>query len=256
MATDKPSSPQTVRSVERAIDLLQVIERANEPLRLVDLCRESGLHAATALRILHPLQERGLVVAENQTYRLGISVLRLTHRFLVGDPLSQFARPMMQQLTARTGLTSSLHIRDSFERVLAVRVDGANQLDYQAPIGRWLPLYNGSGKAIAAFLPAEELEEVIQRGTGYVQANGTELTEEALRADLDAIRRHGYHLSLAERDLDVVAAAVPITSPDGAIAGALSISGPAARTTREDLEGLVPQLKTIGDRISHRRSYG
>jgi DNA-binding IclR family transcriptional regulator len=51
-----------------------------------------------------------------------------------------------------------------------------------------------------------------------------------------AIRKDGHHLSMAERDLDVVAAVVPIYGLDGKITGALSLSGPAGATTRADLE--------------------
>lgn len=249
-------SRSTVRSVERALDILEVLERSDGPIRLVDLCRATGLHAATALRLLTPLQLRGLVVSENQTYQLGAPVLRLAHGYLVTDPLSQFARPVMQRLTAETSLTSSLHVLDGLERILAVRVDGAKQLDYQAPIGRWLPLHIGSGKAIAAYLPEEKQDEVIASAAGDVFADGTPLTAEALRTDLASIRERGFHLSLTERDLAVVAAAVPITTPDGRITGALSLSGPAYSMAREDLESTLPRLRAAGEHISHRRSYG
>lgn len=207
------------------------------------------------LRLLSPLQHRGIVAAENQTYQLGVPVLRLAHGYLVNDPLSQFARPVMQRLTAETSLTSSLHVLDGLERVLAVRVDGAKQLDYQAPIGRWLPLHIGSGKAIAAYLPEHDREQVIALAAGHVFADGTPLTAESLRSDFRTIRENGFHLSLTERDLQVVAAAVPITSPDGRIIGALSLSGPAYSTSRDDLESTLPRLRAAGDHISHRRSY-
>jgi AraC-like DNA-binding protein len=41
-----------MRSLERAIDVLEVLEVAGTPLRLSDIARRAGLHVATTQRIL------------------------------------------------------------------------------------------------------------------------------------------------------------------------------------------------------------
>ena len=59
--TPADASASTVRSVDRALDLLELLERSDSPLRLVELSRGSGLQNATVLRILGSLQHRGPV---------------------------------------------------------------------------------------------------------------------------------------------------------------------------------------------------
>ncbi|MEE2040843.1 IclR family transcriptional regulator [Nocardiopsis sp. CT-R113] len=252
---DESSGQPTVRSVERAFDVLEALERSDAPLRLVDLCRQVDLHPATVLRSLAVLQRRGIVVAENQTYRLGVGVLRLAHGFLVNDQLSQQARPIMQRLTAVTGLTSSLYVRSSFERVLSVRVDGNPQLHYQVPIGSWLPLYIGSGKAITAHLPEDEQEAVIAMSEGYVMASGKPIDAEHLRQDLDRIRKEGYSLTTGERNVAVAAAGAVVTNPAGDVLGVLSVSGPSEHTSDERLQQSVPELQRAAHALSGRHPY-
>ena len=98
MASDGQTSQPTVRSVERALDVLELLERSDRPLRLVDLSRGTGLHAATALRIVGVLQRRGLVQQDGGEYRLGAAALGLAHGYLVRDPLTTRARGVLQQL--------------------------------------------------------------------------------------------------------------------------------------------------------------
>lgn len=254
MAEESAGQP-TVRSVERALDVLEALERSDSPLRLVDLCRQVDLHPATVLRLLAVLQRRGIVVAENQTYQLGVAVLRLAHGFLVTDQLSQHARPIMQRLTAATDLTSSLYVRSGFERVLSVRVDGNPQLHYQVPIGRWLPLYIGSGKAITAHLTEEEQEAVIAMSEGYVMATGEPVEADELRRDLAQIRKDGHSVTIGERNVAVAAAGAVVTSPSGQVLGAISVSGPSELISRERLHNAVPELQRAASALSERHSY-
>ncbi|MBR8742095.1 IclR family transcriptional regulator [Nocardiopsis sp. MG754419] len=244
-----------MRSVERALDVLEALERSDVPLRLVDLCRQVDLHPATVLRSLAVLQRRGLVVAENQTYRLGVAVLRMAHGFLVNDQLSRHARPIMQRLTSVTGLTSSLYVRSGFERVLAVRVDGSPQLHYQVPIGRWFPLFIGSGKAIAAHLTEDEREAVVAMSEGSTTASGDAVDPDLLRRELATIAAEGHSLTIGERDIAVAAVAVAVTGPTGEAVAALSVSGPSEHTSKDRLHQAVPELRRAASALNERRPY-
>ncbi len=75
-----------VQSVQRACRLLQILEPAGTALRLAEIARRSGLHKATALRLLQTLEQEGFVARSGQEgyrslvkaagrrrYRLGFS---------------------------------------------------------------------------------------------------------------------------------------------------------------------------------------
>lgn len=248
------SSQPSVRSVQRAIGILQVLERSERPLRLKEISDLVDLHPATASRLLATLEDSHYVVQDQQLYRLGSSVLRLTHGFLVNDPLSQFARPIMQRLTQQTGLTSTLHMLTEGERLLTVRVDGTEPMPYQQPIGRWLPLFIGSGRTIAAFLDPAEQEAIAEMGNDELRADGTALSKDGILESFEQIRADQYHLSIAERTTSIAAISVPLFL-GGSIAGTISLTGPQGSTPRDALEKALPALRRASEEISNRKSY-
>lgn len=250
----KPSQPN-IRAVERAVAVLQILERAERPLRLKEISDKIELHGATVSRILATLADSNLVVEEDQRYRLGSAVLRLTHGYLINDPLSQFARPIMQRLTRDTGLTSTLHLLTDLERVLSVRVDGFEPMQYQQPIGRWLPLYIGSGKTIAAFMPAGQQQRVAELGDGKTTTSGHEITAEEILESFEVIREKRFLVSVGQRDASIASMSVPLMI-DGAITGSLSVTGPRNSTTEEQLLTVLPALKSAAQEIGRMKSYG
>lgn len=244
--TDAAPAP-TVRSVERALDLLEALERSPAPLRLSDLGRAVGLHPATALRLLGVLHRRGLVTAEDGEYRIGVGALGLGRTFTETDPLSVRARPVLQQLADATSLTASLYVRTGSERILAVRVDGREPFRYELPEGRRLPLTIGSGKTLLAFLAPAERSSVL---AALARAGTTDDAIRELTAELDTAHRNGYHVSIAERDPDVAAVSVPVLGPDGVATAALSVSSPVEKIDRPALVDLVPELRRASHALS------
>lgn len=232
-----------MRSVERALDLLEMLERADRPLRLVELARGTGLSSATVLRLLGVLQRRDLVANLGGEYRLGVATLGMANGYISTDPLSNRARPHLQQLADTTKLTSSMYVRTGDERILAVRVDGAHPLRYQLPLGRRLALHLGAGKPILANLPVEDITRILHALGNTTRADGRTVSVEGMDADLAEVRRTGFHVSVAERDIAVASISVPVFSPTGEVIASLSASGPVESTDADRLPDWAPELR-------------
>ncbi|MEZ0493797.1 IclR family transcriptional regulator [Kineococcus sp. TBRC 1896] len=225
----------TMRSLDRSLDVLDVLQRAPGPLRLSDVAQGTGLTLPTVSRILATLQARGYVAAEGRRFRVGPSVLAAAHSFLVNDRLVTAARPFLQELAASTGLTCSLYERVGFDRVLVARVDGRFPLRYELPIGRCLPLHLGAGKAISVDFDEDELSALAGHLERHPDVSGVGLDRGALVDDLDALRRNGYHVSVGERAVGVAAVSVPVRTPAGEPLGALSLAGPVEQVPAAEL---------------------
>ncbi|SEH03287.1 IclR family transcriptional regulator, acetate operon repressor [Nonomuraea solani] len=243
----------SMRSVERAFDVIEVLERSDKPLRLSDVARRAGLSPATTLRLLGVLQRRGYVVAEQQAYHLGPATLGAAHGFLVTDGLSRAATPVLQELAATTGLTATLHIRSGLERIVIARVDGADPLRYQLPIGHRLPLHLGAGKVLAAAMPEEELAALIAAVRDLGTAGGRPVSETELRAELALISERGYHYSINERVLGSSGISTPVPRPEGGAIASVSVSGPAERHPESEMLGWVPELRRAAAALGRRR---
>ncbi len=248
MATAPASA---MRSLDRAFDVLGVLEDTRQPLRLSEVARRAELHVATTQRILNALVERGYAAREDSGYVAGPAAVATAHAFLVNNRLSQVALPVLQELAATTGQTASLFVRVAFARLLIARVQGRNPLRYQLPIGEKLPLTLGAGKALAAWLSEPELRTFIDRSTPFTRVSGEQVTAEALADDLRRVRGDGYALSLSERVLNVIAISAPIRRGEETL-GALSVSGSPNELTEDDRPRIIGEVRRAADAIAAR----
>ncbi len=243
----------TMRSVQRALDLLNVLQTYQHPVRLSDLARHAGLHIATVQRMLNVLVDNGFAVRYASGYTAGPAALSIAHAYLVASPLNMIAQPIMQALSAECGLTSSLYVPLGDARVLVARVEGANPLRYTLPVGERFPLYLGaSGKTILAFLDDATRKELLGAVDSIEHADGTSKPMDVFLAELGTVREQGYARSKGERALGITAVAAPILDGSGTVQGALGLTGPSDELDGERTQRVVPELRRAANAIGAR----
>ena len=186
---DREKSP--MRSLERALHILAVLEEGGGGMSVTELGRASQLSKATVLRILLVLEKYRFVEKRHGRYRLGAAVLPLAHEYVLGNELVRVALPVLQELARTSKETASLFVRIGFKRIAVQRVEGVNPLRFALPIGQRLPLHVGAGKVLAAAMPAGEREQWMDELEEMFHAKGETFSREALIEDLENIRRQG-----------------------------------------------------------------
>ena len=78
---------------------------------------------------------------------------------------------------------------------------------------------------------------------------------DALRANLDQIRKKGYAVSRGEWIIDASGTAAPIFDQRGQISAAISISGPGQRFTDEKIKEMAELLVKEAAQISFELGY-
>lgn len=240
---EQKAGATTMRSLERAIDVLEVLENAGRPLRLVDISTQSGLHAATTQRILNVLESRGRVEKDGTSYRAGVNLIFGANAYLTTNPLVAAARPVLQELAERTGLTASLFVRTGWHRAVVARVHGSRPLRYELPIGAKLPLHLGAGKTLTAGLSPEELDEFLEHIGPMRDAEGREISSQTFNADLAKIRSQGYQLAVNERQLGSLSVSAPVRNTQGNTAAAITIGAASEDVTNEEIEFLTIEVR-------------
>jgi DNA-binding IclR family transcriptional regulator len=242
-----------MRSVQRALDLLNVLQTYQHPVRLTDIARHAGLHLATVQRMLNVLVDNGFAVRYGNGYTAGPAALSIAHAYLVSSPLTMIAQPIMQQLSAECGLTSSLYVPVAESRVLVSRVEGTNPLRYTLPVGERFPLYLGAaGKTILAFMPDDARHDILDAVSTIEHADGTVKDMVAFRAEMDQVRTQGYARSAGERVLGITAVAAPVLDTAGTVHGALGLTGPSDELSVDRTQRLVPELRRAAGAIGTR----
>ena len=246
------TSPATsMRSLERAIDVLEVLDGSRHALRLSEIARRAGLPVATTQRILGVLESRGRVERDAGGYRPGVGLIFGAHAYLTSSPLITAARPVLQDLAAETGLTASLFRRVGWSRVVLARVEGTRPLRYELPVGERLPLHLGAGKAIAAWLTAQEIDEVLQ-GDDLLGADGGPLDHDRFRDDLKQIHDRGFSQAFGERVPGMASVAAPVIDPDGVVIGAVQVAGHQEDVPVERVDQLGVEVQRAAFAIARR----
>lgn len=243
-----------VRALERGISVLFALESAGRPVALGELATAIGLSNATTLRMIATLEQYGLIEKSPAGFRLGVSVLPLTHGYLLGNELTLAALPVLQDLAMSTGEAVSLYVRFGFERIIIQRVDGPNALRYLYPAGQRLPLHVGVGKVLAAALSADELASFLDEVGETHFASGDPFSRDKFVAEMDVIRKQGFATSRNERVMGLASVAAPIVNSSGITIAAISVAGPSERMPAERFEILAVDIRRAAMAIADQCS--
>jgi len=243
----------TVRSVERALDILTAFIGHEKSLSLTDIAAKVHLHKSTVHRLLNSLEDRGFVekIPELERYRLGKKLIELSSYASRASDMIQIAIPEMKKLRDELGETVSLYVRDRGERVRLHTVESTQTIRRIAIIGQRMPLYIGAAsKILIAYMPESEQEKLFA-STFWPK----KIDLNNYREKLTNILKVGYATSFEERDIGVAAIAAPIFYENGAIAAALSLSGPIDRFPNELLDGIASNVKISAKHITDMLAF-
>ena len=155
-----------VPAVEQAIRvMLCLADSGSNPKSLTDICQEVGIHRSKAFSILNTLNEYGFMKKNpnRKGYVLGPGLLTLTGKMLETLSLPRFAEPILYDLAKKAGATVTLGVISDDKTYIVAEYLGAPGIGVSSPIGYVTPItYGAHGKAIAAFLPEDELEELLK----------------------------------------------------------------------------------------------
>ncbi|MEX2541335.1 MAG: IclR family transcriptional regulator [Trueperaceae bacterium] len=255
----KPAPGSDVRSLDRAVAILNVFTRERSELGLSAIAHLTGLNTSTTHRLLNSLLAHGLVqqVSGSKRYALGSHILRLAYIASGHVNVRQAALPLMQRLRDASDETVGLHIlRADNRRVVVDQAESHKPLRRTyTELGQPIPLHQGApSKVLLAFL-SPEAREAILAGPLEAVTDVTPTDAAELRGELDEIRRRGYALSFGERVHDIHTVAVPVANHTGAVVASLSVTGPAVRMPRERLESIAGLAISAGAELSRQLGY-
>lgn len=242
---DENSDPYQLQSLDRAVAVLELLGESEGPLSLAEVCDRMSLHKSTAHRALMVLERTGLLerTPENR-FRLGLKLYELGSRAVEQIDLRARVHPWFRRLSAVVGETVHLGVLQKTTVVYLDKVEPNNRRVWlDSRIGASNPVYcTAMGKAMLAFLPAEEAAEIMSRLRFTRFTHRTLCTPEALMRSLERVRRRGYAIDDEEVEAGVRCVGAPILNENGRPMAAVSISGPSSRITQQSVPGIAEHL--------------
>jgi IclR family transcriptional regulator, pca regulon regulatory protein len=253
-----PNPEGSSQSLERGLAILGAFTPDQPALGISELAQRLGLTRSTTHRYVATLAKLGYLYQEEATrkYRLGARVLDLGFSLLGSLELRDIAAPHLRRLTETTGHTSNLAIRDDTDVILIDRVRGRpgryHHLEFSLHTGSRLPSYcSATGKALLAFLPQPDLEQLVDRMDLVQRGPRTLTTKAALLAELGRVRRTGIAVNDEELDAALRSIAVPVRSRSGEVVAAVNVAIPWSPVAMSELVGqLGPALQATARQIT------
>ncbi|WP_449063383.1 IclR family transcriptional regulator [Planomonospora algeriensis] len=236
-------------SIDKALTVLEAIA---EHHRVTDIAAETGVSKSTVHRILQSLVEWGFARTDgNGGYEPGPRILTLAGRVMNRfDPARQ-ASGALSALHERIGYTTHFAVRSGDEAVYVSKLEGRRPYQMPSRVGMSLRLHcTAIGKAVLAWLPADEVRAICAR-TGLPRMTPGTLTEvDDLLAHLAVVRSQGYALDDEENHPEILCVGAPVFDHTGQVLGGISISALAMDMDREGLERLAPEVVAAAREVS------
>jgi DNA-binding IclR family transcriptional regulator len=257
MATGEKSGGSSLHSVERALNLLEVLAQWGEG-GVTELAVELDVHKSTIFRLLGALESRGLVdqTEDRGKYRLGFGLVRLAGAVSARMDITSQARPVASSLSNDIGETVNIAVLNEHHAVNVEQALGPASVSAQNWVGRQTPLHaTASGKVLLAHVAPGERARLMKATKLVTFTERTVTTAGELGRELETIVDRGYATTEGEYEEGLNAIAVPVRDAQGSVVAALSASGPSYRFTLDRMEELVPSVQDAGEQISRRLGH-
>ncbi|XCP85601.1 IclR family transcriptional regulator [Roseburia hominis] len=242
---NRKDTPGKVSAVAKAFRILDCFTPIQTELSLAQLSKMLGIPKSTLLNQIRTLEEAGFLIRlrDGQAYSLGYKIMELSYCAYSAIPVIQGAIPIMENLMHATSetvyLTSHLGGRVFYmECVYPTR----QAISYSVT-GKTVPMHcTASGKAMLSYMSRDEVDTIIKEH-GLPQITKNTITNyNQLLSELELSKERGYAIDLEEESLGVKCLAMAIRNNNGAVAGAISISGSIISMRDEQIPCYADQL--------------
>lgn len=251
--TPRRSDSFSVRSLERGLDILALLNRHNG-LTVTETAEQVNLPRPTAFRLLRTLERLGYIFRDDadKKYRLTAQVRGLSHGYDQEEWLPKIARPIMVEvckkilwpLTIVTNMGSQMLVRDSTHDISPFAM-WRHRGGFKIPL-----LHTAAGQVYLAYCDKEIRQALIDQALSEdpqsLSRHGT--TMQAFMRSIERIPTEGY-ATIKVPDQNHCAVSVPVLV-SGELFCVLSVSFyPTAMTLKQASDSFVQPLKDAAQRL-------
>ncbi len=254
MASDINSKKNgTGSALEKALAVLKVIVEQPQSVGVPDLAERLGMSRQSMHRLLHQLDEHGLIIKVPKR-----------DRFAIGERFSKLAIAAMcsankgipvlgiiQQVVEEIGESCVLGVIIGREFVYLERAEAEHYPRIYLETGDRMPPYcTSGGKAMLAFLPSSVRSRLLETLTLTQFTQNTITSIKSLKQELEEIRERGFATANQEYADGMVGVGVSVLGPDGAVLAALGMHGPTTRVSLDRAPEIAVKLQTAAKRLA------
>jgi len=252
---------KSVQTLDRALDILELLATETKGLGVTDISVRIGLHKSTVHRLLNALSKRGYVEKNNiyGTYQLGLKIVEISSIHLNNIELKTEAAPFLRKLASES--TQPVHLATLIDGEVTYieKVETLNSIRMYSQIGKRVPIHcTAVGKALLMNRSEEEIEEMLKDRELNKYTSKTITNVKQLIQQISEAKLRGWAMDDGEHEENIRCIAAPIYDYRGDIIAAVSTSGSSNIISPEKDEEIsqyvVKAAKEISKRMGHNRS--
>jgi len=252
---NKVSEKGKIKSIEKAIDLLELLSDKEKEMSITEIGKELHMGISTVHRILTTLKCRNYIVQNRQTskYMLGAKLFTLGYKVQNIKNLTKIAMPFLQRLSKYINETINIAILEDRELICLYKIESKEMLRAGIDLGTKIPAHCTSlGKVLLAFLSEQEFMMLYNNDNEKLPTftPNTISSVKELRKGLKKIKKQGYVIDEEEFKIGVNCLGVPIINNEGKAIASISISGPKSRFNLSKIKKVKSTLIALSQDIS------
>jgi IclR family transcriptional regulator, KDG regulon repressor len=248
----------SIRAIDRAFRILDCFSLNQNELTLGELVERSGLPKTTVFRILQSV-ERHRGIAFNPVtnrYALGIKFFELGGIVFSTLKFRGVAAPFLDRLALKGERTVLAAMLEGGELLYIDHREMTASLRITSQIGKRKPPHYGMlGKTLMAYLPDEEVDELLKRYPLKKIAPRTVVLPKTFKKHLKEIRTKGYTYEDNEAAMGMVGIAAPVRNHLGEVIAAVGITFPSFKIEDRTITEAIATVKETTAEISLALGY-
>ena len=250
------SGKYLVASVDRAIELLFLLESGPLEMGVTEISRALGVQKSTVHNLLQTLLARDFVrKTDTGRYTLGFRLMPLGLACTERLDIRRISSPILNELVNEVKQVVLLAVLSAGQITIIEKVEPPRQV-FMVPRFDYCNTFHstGLGKIFLAFGSDDLVKNVMSlKLQQYTQNTLTDKT--VLFKEIDKIRQQGYSIACNETIEGVTCISAPILNANGKIEAAISVSCATAWLGKEEYEPMVQILKGKARMISEQLGY-
>lgn len=249
--------PENVRSMERALDLLEILAEERQPVSLTELASKASLSKTTAHRLMQTLCARNYAVkTADSRYLTGPKVIELASYHIEHLELYNIAKPYLTELYSAYKMTVYLgKVVDN--KVVYVQVIERKALYLrEEDSGIGVPAYPASiGKCMFASMSGDEIDELLYNHPLERYTDKTITDPAEYKKVLMKVRKDGWAIDDEEYLKGRRCVGAPVYDYSGAVIASIAINGDLEELSDEKLPIIVEAVKNTAALVSRGMGY-
>ncbi len=256
MKSQENINVKTINSVERALDILELLSSCSRPQTVTEISNQLEVNRVTTYNLLNTLAKRGYIAkTEDSKYSITSYIYELGTLYRNSFPVVHALEQNIPTLSNKYHCSIHLGIISVVGKGILLAAKSANNELIPLPEGYPIPLHaTGIGKVLLAFAPESIKDSVLNADDLPKYTESTIVKHQDLQKELQNIVRDGFSVDRGEFTANMWCVAAPIYDNNSEVIAAVSFS-----TSKEIYHtgeaDLIREVKIFAQRLSLFMGY-